>query len=73
MIKVDEKNCGKWKIGITDNIFMGKDETIRSIRICTGKSITERLIQLLHPMELHSHSVTTTSNTQHDKTLKVNT
>ena len=25
MIKGDEKNSGKWKVGVIENIFMGKD------------------------------------------------
>ena len=61
MIKGDEKNCGKWKIGIIENIFMGKDNIIRSVRIRTGKSIIERPIQLLYPMELHCDSKTATT------------
>ena len=69
MIKGDEKNRGKWKIGIIENIFMGKDNIIRSIRIRTGKSIIERPIQLLYPMELHCDSKITTRNTQDDKIL----
>ena len=28
MIKGDEKNRTKWKIGIIENIFVGKDDTI---------------------------------------------
>ena len=51
---------------------MGKDNTIRSIRIRTTKNVIEREIQLLYPMELHSNTKTTTSNTQDDKTLNVN-
>ena len=51
---------------------MGKDNTIRSIRIRTGKNIIERPIQLLYPMELHCESKATTSNSQDDKTLNVN-
>ena len=52
--------------------FPGKDNVIRSIRIRTEKSIIERPIQPLYPMELHCDSETTTSNTQDDKTLNVN-
>ena len=52
MIKGDEKNRGKRKIGIIENIFMVKDSIISSIRIRTGKSIIEKPIQLLYPMEL---------------------
>ena len=72
MIKGDEKNRGKWKIGITNNIFMGKELTIRSIRIRTRKSIIERPVQLLYPTELRCDSKATISNTQDDKTLKIN-
>ena len=72
MIKGDEKNRGKWKIGSIENIFMGKDNTIRSIRIPTGKNVIERPIQLLYPMELHCGSKSTTSNTQDYRTLNVN-
>ena len=32
MINGDEKNRGKRKIGIIENIFMGKENAIRSIR-----------------------------------------
>ena len=50
MIKGDEKNSEKWKIGIIENIFIGKDNTIRLIRIRTGNSFIERKIQLTHPI-----------------------
>ena len=33
MIKEDEKNHGKWKIGFIENILMGKNNTIRPLRI----------------------------------------
>ena len=72
MIKGDEKNREKWKIGIIENIFVAKDNTIRSIRICTGKNIIERPIQLLYPMDLHCDSKSTTSNNQDGKTLNIN-
>ena len=72
MIKGDKVNWGKWKIGIIENVFKGKDNTKRSFRICTGNRVVERPIQLLYPMELHCDSKSTTSNTQHDKTLNVN-
>ena len=42
-IKGDEKNRGEWKIGMIENVFMGKDNTIRSIGIRTGKSVIEKL------------------------------
>ena len=38
MIKRDEKNREKWKIGNIVNILTGKDETIRPIKIGTSRS-----------------------------------
>ena len=68
MINGDKMNPGKWKIAIIRNTFMGKDNTIRSIGMCTGKSV----IELSYPIELHCDSTTTPSNTQDDKTLNDN-
>ena len=72
MIKGDEKNRGKWKIGIIENIFMGKDNTIRSSEYVPGRTLLKKPIQLLYPMELHCDSKLTTSNTQDNKALNVN-
>ena len=72
MIKGDEKNRGEWNIEIIENIFMGKDNVNRSLRIHTGKRVIERPIELLYPVELHCNSKTTTKNTQDGKTLNVN-
>ena len=71
-IKGDENNCGKRNMGIIENIFISKDNTIRSIRIRTRKRSNERQTQLLHPMEFHYDSKTATRNIQYDKTLNVN-
>ena len=38
MIKRDEKNREKWKIGNIVNTLTGKDETIRPIKIATSRS-----------------------------------
>ena len=73
MIIGDEKNRVKQKIRIIENIFLGNDNTIRSIRTRTGKNVIERPIQMLYPMELHCDSKSTTNNIQDDKTLNVNT
>ena len=72
MINRDHKSWGKWKIGVIENIFMGKDNIIRSIRTCTGKNIIERPVQLLDLMELYCDSKSNTSNSQNDKTFNVN-
>ena len=72
MIKSDEQSRGKRKIDIIENIFISKDNTIRSTRKRSGKSIIERPIQLLYSMVLLCDSKTTTTNTQDDKSLNVN-
>ena len=70
MIRGDEKNQGKWKIGIIENIFMGKDTATRSVRIRCGKNVIERPIQLLYPIKLHCDSKSTTSNTQDEQNIE---
>ena len=53
LIKDDEKNRCKWKIGIVDKLIPGRDEIVRAVRLRAGKSYLERPIQFLYPMELH--------------------
>lgn len=72
MIKGDEKNRQNWEIKIIENIFMGKDNTNISIRICTRETIIERPIHLLYPLRLYYDLKTTTSNTQEGKRLSDN-
>ena len=52
MIKGDEKNRGKWNIGIVQHINKGKDGNIRSVKLRYKKAILERAIQYLYPIEL---------------------
>ena len=53
LIKGNEKNRGKWKIGIVDKLIPGRDGIVRAVRLRAGKSYLERPIQFLYPMELH--------------------
>lgn len=52
LIKGDEKNRGKWNIGIVRKLNKGRDGVIRSAKLQTGKSILERALQHMYPMEL---------------------
>ena len=52
LIKGDERNRGKWKIGIIDSFIVGRDGVIRGARLRAGKSYLERPMQQLFPMEL---------------------
>lgn len=52
IIKGDERNRGKWKLGVVDKLIEGRDGVVRAIRLRAGKSYLERTIQHLYPMEL---------------------
>ena len=53
LIKVEEKEKGKWRIGIVDEWYKGKDDVIHGIKLQTPKSQIERPIQHLYLLELH--------------------
>ena len=52
LIKGEERNRGKWKIGVVDQMFEGRDGVIRAVRLRAGKSFMERPVQHLYPLEL---------------------
>ena len=52
LIKGDEKNRGKWKLGRIEKMFPGRDGVIRAVRLRAGKSYLERPLELLYPLEL---------------------
>ncbi len=58
LIKGDERNRGKWKIGIVDKLMKGRDGIVQAVQLRAGKSYLERTIQHLYPMEL-SRDITT--------------
>ena len=70
IIKGEEKNKGKGSIGIVEELYKGKDDVVRSVKLRTPKSHTERPIQCLYPLELHCDMEKSTSkskNTSHIK------
>ena len=52
LIKGEEKNRGCWSIGIVKELIKGTDGVIRAARLKAKKSILERAVQQLHPLEL---------------------
>ena len=52
LIRSDQRNRGKWNIGIVVKLIKGRDGVIRAARLRAGKSYIERAIQQLCPMEL---------------------
>ena len=48
----DERNKGKWTLGIITDVYPGPDDIIRAVRVKTSKSYLERAVQHLYPLEL---------------------
>ena len=70
LIKGEEKNKGKWSIGIVEELHKGKDDVIRGVKLQTPKFHIERPIQHLYSLELHCHiekSTSTSKKTSHKK------
>lgn len=52
IIKSQERNRGKWPLGIVVEMFEGKDGVVRAVKLRAGKDHLERAIQHLYPLEL---------------------
>ena len=52
--KSQEKNRGLWKWGIIEELITGQHGVVRGAKLRAGKSIMERPVQLLYPLELSS-------------------
>ena len=52
LIKGEEKNRNKWKIGKVTKLIRGKDKVVRGVKLQCDKAILERPIQLIYPLEL---------------------
>ena len=52
LIKGDERNRGKWNLGIVQRLIPGRDGVVRAVKLRAGKSYLERAPQHLYPMEL---------------------
>ena len=52
IIKSEEKNRGKWPLGIVEELIVGNNEVVRGARLRAGKSHIERAVQHLYPLEL---------------------
>lgn len=52
IVKFEDKNRGKWPLGIVVELFAGRDGVIRAAKLRAGKSFLERPVQHLYPLEL---------------------
>jgi hypothetical protein len=52
IIYSEERNRGKWPLGIVQELYPGRDGVIRAAKIKTGNGHLERAVNLLYPLEL---------------------
>ena len=52
IIKSDEKNRARWKMGAVIDVITGQDGVVRGAKLRTPKSVIERPVQHLYPLEL---------------------
>ena len=52
IIKGEDRNRAKWKIGIVEEVITGRDGVVRGARLRAGKNKMERAVQHLYPLEM---------------------
>lgn len=52
IVKTDSKNRGTWPLAIVNEVYPGSDGVIRAVQLKTAKSMLERPVQHLYPLEL---------------------
>jgi Family of unknown function (DUF5641) len=52
MLKGEHRNRGSWKVGVVEDLITGKDNVVRGVKLRVGKTVLERAIQHLYPLEL---------------------
>ena len=52
IVQSQERNRGKWPLGIVEDLIVGTDGVIRGAVLRVGKSRIERAVQQLYPLEL---------------------
>ena len=51
LIKSEDKNRGKWRIGVVTDLIKGRDGVVRAAKLRVGTSCIERAVQQLFPVE----------------------
>ena len=52
LVKTEDKNRGKWPLGIIESLVVGNDGVVGGAKLLAGKSYMERAIQQLYPLQL---------------------
>ena len=52
IVKCEEKNRGRWPLGIVQELYPGRDGVVRAVKLRAGKNFLERPVQHVYPLEL---------------------
>ena len=52
IIRTDERNRGKWPLGVVEELYKGRDGFVRAVKLRAGKTYLERAVTHLYPLEL---------------------
>jgi len=52
LIRLEDNDPGKWKVGIVTELIEGRDGIVREAKLRTGTSHLERAVQQLYLLEL---------------------
>ena len=52
IIQSDERNRGKWPLGIVEELYEGRDGVVRAAKLRAGRTYLERAVNQLYPLEL---------------------
>ena len=52
LIKGEERNRGRWRFSIVEQLIQGRDGVVRGVRLRAAKSYLERPVQHLYPLKL---------------------
>ncbi len=52
IIQSDERNRGKWPLGVVEELYKGRDGVVRAVKLRAGKTFLERAVNQLYPLEL---------------------
>lgn len=52
ILKSEERNRNCWPLGIMQKLIAGRDGVVRAAKVRTQKTVLERAIQHLYPLEL---------------------
>ena len=52
IIRSDERNRGKWPLGVVEELYPGWDGVVRAVKVRAGKTFLERAVNHLYTLEL---------------------